>query len=541
MKAAALVLVAFVVSTSAFGGDVRVTEGSLDITQLSPPWATADVGAVGTPGTSLDLNDTFYVAGAGADIWDNEDAFRFVYQQGQGDATIVARVVAEQATHMYAKAGVMFRERLDPGAVHVILDVKPDGGIELMTRHTAGESTFYVAGAIASSTPWLKLVRSGTLFTGYHSADGATWTEVGSVDLPEFAPAFLAGLAVTSHDVDVLNSSTFDHVAVSVHVSAHNLIIDGGFERTIPPALGPPGWISDYPFRQVPAKSETNQPHTGTKNGACWSPDALDCGIYQDLMVPATGGYTLRLYATSDREGGLVGVNVNGDGVASRDVEASGFGNYQPYTIPFRARAGDVVRVWMYSPEIPGYVVIDDVSLTLDEPIVVTGGSWEIHAHGGGFGSFTLTSGEFSATGTYDGGYFQARACNPCVPGQVVGLKTFFENQTPMTDVSFARGSASADGRAYGYVEFGGAVVLDGTPVVIPTPTDMSYPGHVTVTAPFTISGDLRGFDVLLRRDPLLLFDVPLAGHGTVTLELIVDPGPSLTFYRITYVFEPTR
>ena len=30
----------------------------------------------------------------------------------------------------------------------------------------------------------------------------------------------------------------------------------------------------------------------------------------------------------------------------------------------FQATAGAVIRVWMYSPPTPGYVVIDDVSLT---------------------------------------------------------------------------------------------------------------------------------------------------------------------------------
>jgi hypothetical protein len=30
----------------------------------------------------------------------------------------------------------------------------------------------------------------------------------------------------------------------------------------------------------------------------------------------------------------------------------------------FQASAGDTIRVWMYSPATPGYVVIDDVSLT---------------------------------------------------------------------------------------------------------------------------------------------------------------------------------
>jgi hypothetical protein len=31
----------------------------------------------------------------------------------------------------------------------------------------------------------------------------------------------------------------------------------------------------------------------------------------------------------------------------------------------FTANAGELIRVWMYPPATPGYVVIDDVSLTM--------------------------------------------------------------------------------------------------------------------------------------------------------------------------------
>jgi len=37
-----------------------------------------------------------------------------------------------------------------------------------------------------------------------------------------------------------------------------------------------------------------------------------------------------------------------------------------PLRVPMSARAGDIIRVWMYSPATPGYVVIDDAALTLD-------------------------------------------------------------------------------------------------------------------------------------------------------------------------------
>jgi hypothetical protein len=142
-----------------------------------------------------------------------------------------------------------------------------------------------------------------------------------------------------------------------------NLLEKSGFEEYTPPALGIPGWVSD-PIREAPANSDTNQPYSGGRNGVCLTSAPLDCGIYQEVTAPSTGTYTLTFYATADRDGGLVGANVNGDLAVSSPVETRGFRNYgAPYIMTFQATAGDTIRVWMYSPAIPGYVAIDDVSL----------------------------------------------------------------------------------------------------------------------------------------------------------------------------------
>jgi hypothetical protein len=124
--------------------------------------------------------------------------------------------------------------------------------------------------------------------------------------------------------------------------------------------------MSDHAFRQVPAKSEAHQPRSGAKNGACWTPEYLDCGIYQEVVAPAAGTYAFVVYASADRAGGLVGANVNGVTAASSDVAPRNFGDYARYEMTFTANAGDVIRVWMYSPATPGYVVIDDAALTTD-------------------------------------------------------------------------------------------------------------------------------------------------------------------------------
>jgi hypothetical protein len=176
------------------------------------------------------------------------------------------------------------------------------------------------------------------------------WKVVSQTNATPVNPSMIAASSVRSFST--AGSST-----------GQNLLQQSGFEGYTPPALGAPGWVSD-PIRHVPAKSETNQPHSGAKNGACWTPTNGDCGIYQEIAAPATAQYTLVFWATADRSGGFVGANVNGSNVAANAVSARGFGNYAQYVMTFQASAGATIRVWMYSPSTPGYVVIDDVSLT---------------------------------------------------------------------------------------------------------------------------------------------------------------------------------
>jgi len=177
------------------------------------PWTSADVGSTGIAGSASVANGTFTVSGAGADVWGNADAFQYVSQPTSGDTQIVARVAAIQNTNTYAKAGVMLRESTSAGAAHVILDVRPDGSIEFMTRSSAGGATSYLAGASQPVPAWLRLSRTGSTVTASVSANGSTWTTVGSVTTSIPASARI-GLVVTSHEVNTLNTSTFDNVAV---------------------------------------------------------------------------------------------------------------------------------------------------------------------------------------------------------------------------------------------------------------------------------------------------------------------------------------
>jgi hypothetical protein len=327
------------------------------------PWYQADVGDVVLAGNAEVVQQQTLVSGSGADIWGTADAFHFLYSVLPTGNRIVARVVGEQGADPFAKAGLVMGDFATDGR-RVILDAKPDGNIEFMSRNSPGTPMAFIAGANASFPVWLRLTVTGDVFTGEMSTDGATWTTVGSVTMTH-PTGLAAGLAVTSHNREMLNIAQFDHIGFETAANAgQSLLVNGGFEDSVVPNVGP-GWVSD-PIRQVAAKSETNQPHSGSKNGACWATTSEDCGIYQEVAAPTTGTYTLTLFANADRSGGLVGANVNGRTAVSQPVDVGAFGNYGlVYNLSFHAVAGDSIRVWMYSPASPGYVVIDDVSLTL--------------------------------------------------------------------------------------------------------------------------------------------------------------------------------
>jgi regulation of enolase protein 1 (concanavalin A-like superfamily) len=181
--------------------------------QLPAPWTDEDVGATGLAGSASYASGTFTVTGAGADIWGGADAFHFVDQPIAGDMQIVARVAGLQNTNTFAKAGVMLRASTAPGSAHVILDVRPAGGIEFMTRSADGAQTTFIAGDAQPAPVWLKLVRTGSTVAGSVSADGVSWRTVGSI-VSTIGSNALIGLAVTSHDTSVRNTSTFDNVSV---------------------------------------------------------------------------------------------------------------------------------------------------------------------------------------------------------------------------------------------------------------------------------------------------------------------------------------
>ncbi|HKW29789.1 MAG TPA: hypothetical protein VJT54_10665, partial [Verrucomicrobiae bacterium] len=178
---------------------------------VPPPWQTQDIGAVGVAGSSFYANGVFTVSGAGADIQGFADAFQFDYMTMTGDCTIIARVASVQNIDPWSKAGVMIRASLDPGATNAFIAVTPGNGVTWQYRLTASGGTGWNQTPGLNAPYWVKLVRSGTLFAGYRSPDGATWTQQG-IMTNSMVPTVYVGLALTSHNSSSLGTATFDNV-----------------------------------------------------------------------------------------------------------------------------------------------------------------------------------------------------------------------------------------------------------------------------------------------------------------------------------------
>src|SRR5262249_26883056 len=140
--------------------------------------------------------------------------FHYVFVSANGDITITARVASQQNTNLWAKSGVMIRESTAADSAYVFVFLTPGHGVNMQYRASTGASAAQLAQIAGPVAPyWVRLVRSRSTFTGFTSSDGASWSPVGSLGLT-MSSTVQTGLAVTAHNDTVLNSSTFDGVAI---------------------------------------------------------------------------------------------------------------------------------------------------------------------------------------------------------------------------------------------------------------------------------------------------------------------------------------
>jgi hypothetical protein len=189
------------------------TFDNVSVTPFPLPWLTADVGSSGRQGSVEYYNSTYTVKGAGF-ITSSADSFRFVYQILSGDGEIKARILAPVDTGSFTRIGVMIRDSLTAGSMHLFMGVNNTSTFYSLRRtSTGGGTTSVTSGTGTAPNIWVRLVRSGDTLTGYKSSDGTNWTSVYSGTITMGANIYI-GLAVCNGGASTLNTELFDNVTV---------------------------------------------------------------------------------------------------------------------------------------------------------------------------------------------------------------------------------------------------------------------------------------------------------------------------------------
>jgi ABC-type transport system involved in multi-copper enzyme maturation permease subunit len=177
------------------------------------------------------------------------DSFYFVHQPLAGNGTITAEVTSLTGEHVnlssgpvqvgngnlvpglaeWAKAGIIIKQGTHQGSAYAAMMVTGSHGVRLQDDFTG--DTAGMPGAVSAAHPrWLRLTRSGDTITGYDSADGTHWTQVGTVQLTGLPSTVQAGMFATSPGYTVTQNSfggasnnsgpaqatgAFDHVSLA--------------------------------------------------------------------------------------------------------------------------------------------------------------------------------------------------------------------------------------------------------------------------------------------------------------------------------------
>ncbi len=179
-------------------------------------WKSTDIGSAVVAGESSHAKGCFILSASGSKTSGDSDASHFDYTRLWGNGQIVAKVENAPINDARFKAGVMIRDGSAANAREVSLLIGTAGkDAVFQTRDSTTGRTATRADVNFSrdAVRWVKLIRQGDTFVCYVSADGKTWTKVGSDTLSMNSNVEI-GLTVAGQDSAALSTATFSDVVV---------------------------------------------------------------------------------------------------------------------------------------------------------------------------------------------------------------------------------------------------------------------------------------------------------------------------------------
>ncbi|NNM88493.1 MAG: fibronectin type III domain-containing protein [Phycisphaerae bacterium] len=227
-----------------------------------------------------------------------QDSCQYAYQALGASSQITSQINSQANTGQFAQAGLMMRAAGGNDAVFGGIFITPGDGVEFLTRSSQGQLAVMQAdnsyAAPASGAPvWLTLTYQSGVLTGYISADGTNWSQVGqtSIDLGS-APA--AGLVAASSSSTTASTATFANAEVGA-ISNINVIPQMPQNITAQAFSGSDGRVV---WRPIPNATSITVEQS-TDNGSTWNtveviPGTADTWLPTGLSPSTTYSYRVQ-------------------------------------------------------------------------------------------------------------------------------------------------------------------------------------------------------------------------------------------------------
>jgi regulation of enolase protein 1 (concanavalin A-like superfamily) len=342
-------------------------------------WQSRDIGNVRTAGSVGHAKGVFTVSGDGADIWDQADAFRYVFQTLNGDGTLTARVLKIKNTDPWAKAGVMIRESLEANSIYTVAVVTPSSGITFQQRdRTGGPASTVIVVPNLAAPYWVRLVRQANTFTAYSSENGTSWTKLGATTMAMGSQTY-AGLAVCSHTDGTLTEAQFDNVALQTNTGAG---------RAAPPAPKPgappandTNWLLELNTNSIPDAPvagrirgqdflvERATLQNGTLTLRARAKGTLEFGVqinFGGAQAESLSGQTIRVAADTDKAA-KISLRWKDD---AGEVQKAGFDSGYAMRLEFGALANNRLpgKIWLCTPDAEKSYLLGSFSAIASKP-----------------------------------------------------------------------------------------------------------------------------------------------------------------------------
>lgn len=128
---------------------------------------------------------------------------------------MIARVSKCAYLGASSKAGIMMRSGANSSAPMAFIGLDGAGDSLMLARGKAGEEGIALGKQEGDMGDYVKLERRGNSVKGCVSADGITWTELGTYEFAELPQEVLIGVAASSNKTSGYNEALFECIKIT--------------------------------------------------------------------------------------------------------------------------------------------------------------------------------------------------------------------------------------------------------------------------------------------------------------------------------------